>query len=507
MLTHLRRQLVAGEIPSGEGSVFHFLDIYALGFGLEACGALFLGKPWWWVALGVIGSIFFHLLGTKWPRIKPLIGPRFALAFERITSNRSYRRVIYSAMVIAILVSIGFRIYRHYYSYAIQQSVSAQKTGSSSVMPSPQSSASMQSELPTRPAQGKAASIKGSASTESTQKIRKSSPRIPVRTSGSAPSGAPSTTINSAPNGIAISGGNVQNPTVNNYGPPPVEIRWNVRDVVPPTADGSDTPTPSQFKFEKEVTVMVSAPYTPVSIGVQCDSHLEDASGYLRMYTTAFNISKGIADDGKTAFVYFEGSPATPDQPLIIHIWANQPFSVLKVAQAQIKHIDAPLAKTEQHGTDQMVQSGLIPPSIIPEDPAKAVDAVTRMRHSLSSVLGKKDTVTFLMSWHKDDNTNLVLVSKLLGEACRDTPRQCWFTQPRFDNRDLDRPPIQGSDRSGITVHGPDARALAAALGAWFSTYSTSTFPPELNGYKEEATKEIIWIEIGPGSPWKPTTK
>jgi hypothetical protein len=133
------------------------------------------------------------------------------------------------------------------------------------------------------------------------------------------------------------------------------------------------------------------------------------------------------------------------------------------------------------------------------------VEAANRMRNRLTEVLGKKDTITFLMSWPDDDNANLVFISQLLSSACRSTPRQCWFTQ-QGNPRDLDRPPVRGSGKNGITVHGPDAYALATVLGDWFTTYSTSSFPSELNGYKEPATKEIIWIEIGPGSPWKQTT-
>jgi hypothetical protein len=110
--------LMAGEIPSGEGSVFHFLDIYALGFGLEAVGALFLGKSWRWIALGVVGSILFHLLGTNWPRIRPVIGPRIASTLERITSNRLYRRSIYILMILAIVASVGFRVYGHYRNHS-----------------------------------------------------------------------------------------------------------------------------------------------------------------------------------------------------------------------------------------------------------------------------------------------------------------------------------------------------------------------------------------------------
>ena len=37
----LKRYVMAGETPTGDGSVFHFLDIFALGCGLEACSALF----------------------------------------------------------------------------------------------------------------------------------------------------------------------------------------------------------------------------------------------------------------------------------------------------------------------------------------------------------------------------------------------------------------------------------------------------------------------------------
>jgi hypothetical protein len=124
---------VASEIPSGEGSVFHFLDIYALGFGLEACGALFLGKSWWWVALGVLGSIFFHLLGTNWPRIKPNIWPRLASALEWISSNRLYRRSTLTLITVAFLVSVGLALYRHYHRPSLIQSAPSTQTIASSV--------------------------------------------------------------------------------------------------------------------------------------------------------------------------------------------------------------------------------------------------------------------------------------------------------------------------------------------------------------------------------------
>jgi hypothetical protein len=151
-------------------------------------------------------------------------------------------------------------------------------------------------------------------------------------------------------------------------------------------------------------------------------------------------------------------------------------------------------------------QTGGSPPSIIPQDPVKAVEVMDRMRRSLTAVIDKKETITFLVTWPKDDNSNLVFIEGLISQACRESPRQCWFTQ-EGNPQDLDKPPVQASGRSGITVHGADAFALAHALGAWFTTHSTSTFPSELNGYNEYHTKEMMWIEIGPGSLWKPTTK
>jgi hypothetical protein len=134
----------------------------------------------------------------------------------------------------------------------------------------------------------------------------------------------------------------------------------------------------------------------------------------------------------------------------------------------------------------------------------ETVQQVAAMRHEVAAVLNRKDTITFLASWPNNDVSNLVLVEGVLSEACRDTPRQCWFTQP-VGGRNLDKPNPQNSGRRGVTVHGADADALAVALGRWFITYSTSTIPQNLNGYKYPETKELMWIEIGPGSPWKET--
>lgn len=76
MLAHLRGPFMSGEIPTGSGSVFHFLDIFALGCGLEALSGLHKGDPIWQVLLWVAGAIAFHVIGTKWESIKKIVGAR-----------------------------------------------------------------------------------------------------------------------------------------------------------------------------------------------------------------------------------------------------------------------------------------------------------------------------------------------------------------------------------------------------------------------------------------------
>ncbi len=92
------------ELPSGDMAVYVFLEMIALAFVFGAVDAGVSGKPWYvWAGCSVLAVLFF-LAGIKWPQIKRL---------ERIGSNRLYRRVIYSVIVSALLVSVGIRVYRH----------------------------------------------------------------------------------------------------------------------------------------------------------------------------------------------------------------------------------------------------------------------------------------------------------------------------------------------------------------------------------------------------------
>ena len=68
--------------------------------------------------------------------------------------------------------------------------------------------------------------------------------------------------INSAPNGIAIGGGTVTNPTVNNFGPPEPKIWWQQE---PKSGDPKAV----------SVTVFVDRSMELPAFGVQCDRPCE----------------------------------------------------------------------------------------------------------------------------------------------------------------------------------------------------------------------------------------
>jgi hypothetical protein len=563
---------MADEAPNPEEMVPSFLHalMWACIFG--AVDAIITAKPWpvWASAFGL--SLISHVVGIKWPQIKPKIGPRFASTIERVARNRRYRWVIYSVIVIASLASIGFRAYRHYYP-SLVQSLSPVQAKIESGVQSEQMLAP-NSKAPQRPVKQvrteAACKIEAKVRTELVARLymRGPLPQAPQTEAQYEPTIQElffDWTLTVAPNMNAGEVGVVlkdsQKPTYRLSVKPESAV---VSDVAPTWMSGFSEPrVPDYYKrvitfrqLEKTAVITTRRPVkvalgkneldaatfpvsdVEVNPGSHCEVELpenEDSQKrFLRLmiqFSTFANWKHG--KDKKPLKIRLDpDEPMPPLQPgeaeSTIELRCQDPDckhlsagklearripSVAQVAFPPLSSLSGNLTGSPSvvtppvTKTQDQVQSTGAPPHIIPEDPVKAVEAVDRMRHSLTEVLGKKDTITFLMSWPDDDNSNLVLISGLLSEACRVTPRQCWFTQPRSDGRDLDRPPIHGSGRNGITVHGPDARALAAALGAWFSTYSTSIVPTELNGYNEYHTKEMMWIEIGPGSPWKPTTK
>jgi hypothetical protein len=435
---------MADDVPTPEQMVPAFLHafMWASAFGVVE---EFRAHRLWSSGGLLVAALAFHILGIKWAQIKPNIRPHVAAAFERIASNLLYHRAIYSVTVIAILASIAFGIYRHYYPPPIQSTA----TDTSGPL------------VPLQPLQSLTVSPVKLVFRD--QPIGKTSgaQTVTVINQGTAPR---------IITGINITGNFSQ---TNDCGP---ELM---------TGDSCD----------------VEVKFTPTTLGLTYGNLAISCKDPL-FYSVDLTATVNFSGSGETspALPMVQRGPlaSEPKEP-------GRPSSKGAIGKPVV--VVTPQLSTPSPTTTQgQAQAAAAPPSIIPEDPVKAVEVVDRMRKSLTVVIGRKDTVTFLITWPKDDNSNLVFVSNLISQACRESPRQCWFTQ-EGNPQDLDKPPVQASGRPGITVHGPDAYALANALGAWFITHSTSTLPPELNGYNEYHTKEIMWVEIGPGSLWKPTTK
>jgi len=127
-----------------------------------------------------------------------------------------------------------------------------------------------------------------------------------------------------APNGIAITGGTVTNPTVNNFGPPPLQITWSV----------SDTPPRGNFSFAKAVTVRTNVYYSPVYLAIFCDADVDDVilTGVSMGVTIGY-----VNNDKKSWYVRITGPPVTPDSPLTIVVESSKPFNVLEVSKVEAK--------------------------------------------------------------------------------------------------------------------------------------------------------------------------
>ena len=116
-----------------------------------------------------------------------------------------------------------------------------------------------------------------------------------------------------------------------NCGPPRLEMKWSAKSVDPPQL----TEDKRAFKYQQQVKIEVNQPYTPVSVGVVCSAEIGEIQGFLPGGSAQFFPKHGTdKDNKKMGFVYFEGSPATPTNPLVISIWSDQPLSVLRVDKA-----------------------------------------------------------------------------------------------------------------------------------------------------------------------------
>ncbi|HXC42218.1 MAG TPA: hypothetical protein VNY51_01705 [Candidatus Dormibacteraeota bacterium] len=251
-------------------------------------------------------TLFFEILGAAasvavildYLGIKPS-----AIAWGSIMAlNQKWKLVIMLALVGLSLFFSGYGFYRSLRPRIVERTVTIEKPVEKIV----------QAECP---------KAESKATTPKTLKPKKDAATIPVEPQ--------QTTIN-APNGIGISGGNVENPTVNNFGPPPVTFRWGAESV---------TSTNAKFQYETTVTVTPSDAYTPVSLGFLCDVEVRDVRFDMgRSGMALLNMQYGVATDNpKAGYVAFEGMSITPDRPLYVHLWSSDPLRVLQVLKVRLK--------------------------------------------------------------------------------------------------------------------------------------------------------------------------
>ena len=105
---------MADDAPTPEEAVPSFLHAFMWASAFGVIEEFRAGRFWSSGGL-LVASLSFHLVGINWPKIKPRISPKLASALEDLASKRVYRWAIYAVIAIALLVSIGLGIYRHYY--------------------------------------------------------------------------------------------------------------------------------------------------------------------------------------------------------------------------------------------------------------------------------------------------------------------------------------------------------------------------------------------------------
>jgi hypothetical protein len=115
IIAALKGLIMADDAPTPEQMVPSLLHavMWACMFG--GVDALIAGKPApvWVIAFAF--SLSSHIIGIKWPQIKPIVSPRFASAVEQIASKRLYRYFIYAIAGLVSVGIVGISVYRYYH--------------------------------------------------------------------------------------------------------------------------------------------------------------------------------------------------------------------------------------------------------------------------------------------------------------------------------------------------------------------------------------------------------
>ena len=106
---------MSDDAPTPEQMVPSLLHTVTWACMFGGVDAVIASKPWpvWAGAFSL--SLTSHIVGIRWPQIKPIVGTRFASALERIASNRLYRRSIYTVIAVELFATTGFRVYGYYH--------------------------------------------------------------------------------------------------------------------------------------------------------------------------------------------------------------------------------------------------------------------------------------------------------------------------------------------------------------------------------------------------------
>jgi sulfatase modifying factor 1 len=114
MISFLLKELSMAEATDDEKVVFILCEWTAGTWVYFSILEFLAGKTSTGVLLAIL-AILFAVAGVKWPAIKVKLGTQFPKVAEQISSNRVYRRIIYSAIAILLVVSAGTSLYRRHH--------------------------------------------------------------------------------------------------------------------------------------------------------------------------------------------------------------------------------------------------------------------------------------------------------------------------------------------------------------------------------------------------------
>jgi hypothetical protein len=103
MTALLRGLLMSDGPPTEDRAVSTILDYIALACIFGFVEAVMSGRPW--AGGGALAAaLIFHIVGIKWLKIKPKIGPRFTSWLDRIAHNSSYRRAVVGLLLGSVVM-------------------------------------------------------------------------------------------------------------------------------------------------------------------------------------------------------------------------------------------------------------------------------------------------------------------------------------------------------------------------------------------------------------------